>query len=138
MRMISLSLLAFAYLGGIASVSGALVGATLVSGDFDGSGFPDGLLVATDRAGRLYTEAASGGISRLGLELAGPYVVARAGMETTYWLEAVTPAFLARVDETLPAGARLSAWPNVEHYEPVLPRRAERRRSVDAPEDEHQ
>lgn len=42
---------------------------------------------------------------------------ARAGMETTYWLEAVTPAFLARVDETLPAGARLSAWPNVEHYE---------------------
>jgi len=42
---------------------------------------------------------------------------ARAGMETTYWLEAVTPAFLEKVGETLPRGARLSAWPNVEHYQ---------------------
>ena len=42
---------------------------------------------------------------------------ANAGMETTYWLEAVTPAFLERVGETLPAGARLAAWPNVEHYQ---------------------
>ena len=41
---------------------------------------------------------------------------ARAGMETTYWLEAVTPAFLERLGETLPEGARLSAWPNVSHY----------------------
>jgi hypothetical protein len=41
---------------------------------------------------------------------------ARAGMETTYWMEAVTPAFLERVGETLPEGARLSAWPNVTHY----------------------
>jgi 4-amino-4-deoxy-L-arabinose transferase-like glycosyltransferase len=41
---------------------------------------------------------------------------ARAGMETTYWLEAVTPAFLQKVCETLPEGARLSAWPNVTHY----------------------
>ena len=42
---------------------------------------------------------------------------ARAGMETTYWLEAVTPAFLRAVGELLPAGASLSAWPNAEHYE---------------------
>lgn len=42
---------------------------------------------------------------------------ANAGMETTYWLEAVTPAFLERVGETLPAGARMAAWPNVEHYQ---------------------
>ena len=42
---------------------------------------------------------------------------ARAGMETTYWLEAVTPAFLEEVGELLPAGATLSAWPNAEHYE---------------------
>jgi 4-amino-4-deoxy-L-arabinose transferase-like glycosyltransferase len=41
---------------------------------------------------------------------------ARAGMETTYWLEAVTPAFLEKVGETLPVGASLSAWPNVTHY----------------------
>lgn len=42
---------------------------------------------------------------------------ARAGMETTYWMEAVTPAFLEKVGETLPEGARLSAWPNVPHYQ---------------------
>jgi hypothetical protein len=41
---------------------------------------------------------------------------ARAGMETTYWLEAVTPAFLREVGKALPPGASLSAWPNVEHY----------------------
>jgi len=41
----------------------------------------------------------------------------RAGMESTYWLEAVTPAFLERVGETLPPGSRLSAWPNVAHYQ---------------------
>ena len=40
---------------------------------------------------------------------------ARAGMETTYWLEAITPAFLERVNETLPQGASLSPWPNVTH-----------------------
>jgi 4-amino-4-deoxy-L-arabinose transferase-like glycosyltransferase len=49
--------------------------------------------------------------------IGGARGAARAGMETTYWLEAVTPAFLGKVDEFLPAGARLSAWPNVEHYE---------------------
>jgi 4-amino-4-deoxy-L-arabinose transferase-like glycosyltransferase len=42
---------------------------------------------------------------------------ARAGMETTYWLEAVTPAFLERVNETLPQGASLSPWPNITHLE---------------------
>lgn len=42
---------------------------------------------------------------------------ARAGMETTYWLEAVTPEFLRAVGEALPAGATLAAWPNAEHYE---------------------
>jgi hypothetical protein len=41
----------------------------------------------------------------------------RAGMESTYWLEAVTPAFLERVGETLPVGARLAVWPNIEHYQ---------------------
>jgi hypothetical protein len=40
---------------------------------------------------------------------------ARAGMETTYWLDAVTPAFIERLEEVLPEGARLSAWPNVPH-----------------------
>ena len=40
-----------------------------------------------------------------------------AGKETTYWLEAVTTAFLERIGETLPTGARLAAWPNVEHYQ---------------------
>jgi 4-amino-4-deoxy-L-arabinose transferase-like glycosyltransferase len=40
---------------------------------------------------------------------------ARAGMETTYWLDAVTPAFIERFVEIIPEGARLSAWPNVPH-----------------------
>lgn len=48
--------------------------------------------------------------------IGGARGAAKAGMETTYWLEAVTPAFLDRVGEVLPAGATLSAWPNVEHY----------------------
>ncbi|MBT8479058.1 MAG: glycosyltransferase family 39 protein [Gemmatimonadetes bacterium] len=41
----------------------------------------------------------------------------RAGMESTYWLEAATPAFLEKVGETLPVGARLAVWPNVEHFQ---------------------
>ena len=41
---------------------------------------------------------------------------ARAGMEATYWLEAVTPDFLERVNETLPHGASLTAHPNTSHY----------------------
>jgi hypothetical protein len=48
--------------------------------------------------------------------IGGARGAARAGMETTYWLEAVTPAFLKRVEQTLPEGARLSAWPNATHY----------------------
>lgn len=48
--------------------------------------------------------------------IGGARGAARAGMETSYWMEAVTPAFLAEVDEVLPEGARLSAWPNVTHY----------------------
>lgn len=42
---------------------------------------------------------------------------ARAGMEVTYWLEAATPDFLERVNEVVPAGARLGAFPHADHYE---------------------
>ena len=49
--------------------------------------------------------------------IGGARGAARAGMESTYWLEVVTPAFLEKVEETVPPGARMSAWPNVEHYE---------------------
>lgn len=49
--------------------------------------------------------------------IGGTRGAARAGMEATYWLEAVSPAFLRQVEETVPPGARMSAWPNVEHYE---------------------
>jgi 4-amino-4-deoxy-L-arabinose transferase-like glycosyltransferase len=41
---------------------------------------------------------------------------ARAGMETTYWLDAVTPAFLEKVSDTLPTGASVYAWPNYVHF----------------------
>jgi hypothetical protein len=49
--------------------------------------------------------------------IGGPRGAARAGMEATYWLEAVTPSFLERINETLPEGARLAARPNTSHYE---------------------
>jgi 4-amino-4-deoxy-L-arabinose transferase-like glycosyltransferase len=49
--------------------------------------------------------------------IGGPRGAARAGMEATYWLEVVSPAFLERIGEELPDGARLSAWPNVSHYQ---------------------
>jgi 4-amino-4-deoxy-L-arabinose transferase-like glycosyltransferase len=41
---------------------------------------------------------------------------AAAGMETTYWLDAATPRFLAQVSAELPPGARLAAYPHTEHY----------------------
>lgn len=49
--------------------------------------------------------------------IGGPRGAARVGMEATYWLEAVTPSFLDRVNRTLPPGARLAARPNTAHYE---------------------
>jgi hypothetical protein len=41
---------------------------------------------------------------------------AAAGMEVTYWLDAVTPSFLTRLNETLPEGSSLTATTNTEHY----------------------
>lgn len=38
-------------------------------------------------------------------------------MQVTYWLDAVTPAFLARVNEAVSEGARLDAYPGRYHYE---------------------
>ena len=42
---------------------------------------------------------------------------ARAGMEVSYWYDAMTPEFLARVEQELPEGATLGTWPTWKYFE---------------------
>jgi hypothetical protein len=56
-------------------------------------------------------------LSYYGELIGGTAGAARAGMEVSYWLDAVTPGFLAKLNETLPQGARLGAHPNLTHYQ---------------------
>jgi hypothetical protein len=40
----------------------------------------------------------------------------RAGMEVTYWYDAMTPDFLRRVELELPEGATVLGWPSVKYF----------------------
>ena len=42
---------------------------------------------------------------------------ARAGMEVTYWYDAMTPDFLRRVELELPEGATVLGWPSVKYFQ---------------------
>ena len=42
---------------------------------------------------------------------------ARAGMEVTYWYDAMTPDFLRRIELELPEGATVLGWPSVKYFE---------------------
>jgi hypothetical protein len=42
---------------------------------------------------------------------------ARAGMEVTYWYDAMTPDFLRRIERELPEGATVLGWPRVKYFE---------------------
>lgn len=42
---------------------------------------------------------------------------ARAGMEVTYWYDAMTPAFLRRVEQEIPEGATVLGWPSVKYFQ---------------------
>lgn len=41
----------------------------------------------------------------------------RAGMEVSYWYDAMTPEFLARVEQELPEGATVMTWPTWKYFE---------------------
>jgi len=56
-------------------------------------------------------------LSYYGELIGGPSGAARRGMEATYWFDAVTAGFRDRLQETLPDGARVVAYPNAEYYE---------------------
>lgn len=56
-------------------------------------------------------------LSYYGELIGGPAGAAKAGMEATYWFDAVTPAFLRRVEEELPDSAIVVASPNHEYYQ---------------------
>ena len=42
---------------------------------------------------------------------------ARSGMEVSYWYDAITPEFLARVEQELPEGAAVMTWPTWKYFE---------------------
>lgn len=56
-------------------------------------------------------------LSYYGELIGGPAGAAKAGMEATYWFDAVTPEFLRRVEKQLPDSAIVVASPNHEYYE---------------------
>lgn len=56
-------------------------------------------------------------LSYYGELVGGPSGAARRGMEATYWFDAVTAGFRDRLEETLPEGARVVAYPNHEYYQ---------------------
>jgi len=41
----------------------------------------------------------------------------RAGMDVSYWYDAMTPAFLARVERELPENAKVLTWPTWKYFE---------------------
>lgn len=55
-------------------------------------------------------------LSSYGEIVGGPAGAARAGLEATYWFDAVTADFRAELERTLPPGARMVAYPNAEYY----------------------
>lgn len=42
---------------------------------------------------------------------------ARAGMDVSYWYDAMTPEFLARVEQEVPEGAIVGTWPTWKYFE---------------------
>lgn len=56
-------------------------------------------------------------LSYYGELVGGPAGAANAGMEATYWFDAVTPGFLRRMEQALPDSAIVVASPNHEYYE---------------------
>ncbi len=56
-------------------------------------------------------------LSYYGELIGGPAGASEAGMEATYWFDAVTPEFLRRVEQQLPDSAIVVASPNHEYYE---------------------
>jgi len=56
-------------------------------------------------------------LSYYGELVGGAAGAADAGMEATYWFDAVTPAFLRRIEQELPDSAVVVASPNHEYYE---------------------
>lgn len=68
-------------------------------------------------AGLGTADAAPYFLSYYGELIGGPAGAARRGMEATYWFDAVTASFRKRLEETLPEGARVVAYPNAEYYE---------------------
>ncbi len=55
-------------------------------------------------------------LSYYGEGIGGAHGAAIRGMEATYWYDALTPAFLARVDRMLPKDATLSTFPQSDHF----------------------
>jgi hypothetical protein len=55
-------------------------------------------------------------LSYYGEGIGGAHGAAIRGMEATYWYDALTPAFLARVDRVLPKDATLSTFPQSDHF----------------------
>lgn len=56
-------------------------------------------------------------LSYYGELIGGASGASAAGMEATYWFDAVTPAFLERVEKELPDSAVVLAIPNTEYFE---------------------
>ncbi len=56
-------------------------------------------------------------LSYYGELVGGPAGAAKAGMEATYWFDAVTPEFIRRMEQALPDSAIVVASPNHEYYE---------------------
>jgi 4-amino-4-deoxy-L-arabinose transferase-like glycosyltransferase len=56
-------------------------------------------------------------LSYYGELIGGPSGAAEAGMEATYWFDAMTPAFLERIEQELPDSAVVVAIPNTEYFE---------------------
>lgn len=56
-------------------------------------------------------------LSYYGEAIGGIAGAQRAGLETSYWFDALTPAFLMRVNEILPEGAGVASYPHPLHLQ---------------------
>jgi hypothetical protein len=74
-----------------------------------------GLLLFVPAAGQAVT-ASPFYLSYYGEAIGGPRGAERRGMEATYWYDALTPDFLARVNRLLPRDATVSVFPQSDHY----------------------
>ncbi len=48
--------------------------------------------------------------------IGGPAGADRAGMEVTYWYDAMTPSFLREVESRLPRGSTVLGWPSAKYF----------------------